>query len=539
MVKALTALGARLRLDGPAVRLIAFGTVLYLVPFYFPRLWIVCWLALWPAIEIAHRSDPKRAAIHGYFLGLAIFVLGVYWLAHVSVLGWLVLSAYLAAYVAAFCLIVSWAGRRRRVPLIVLAPTAWVALELVRAKLFSGFPWLQLGHSQHAFLPIIQIADLAGVYGVSFLLAMGGATLAALRTARGGRSMIQGGVTVAAFVAALAYGFWRVETVATKEGPRIATVQGNIPQSVKLNYTVEQSKASLDKHVKLSWDAMSQKPDLIVWAETMSPGYLNLPGAGYGEWSLLAELSRYELRKLATGSKCHLLIGSIAVQGNPPEDFYNSAFFYAPDMSLLDRYDKVHIVPFGEFVPFGKQFPFLRRIVPVPTDLTPGDDLVVFDGPRGKFGVLICYEDVVPDLARQLRKDGADFAVNMTNDGWFKGSPELEQHNGIAVFRAVENRMGIVRATNTGMSSFISPVGRVHAVLEQNGDRREIEGKLVANVQVSDSRTLYTRIGDTFAWLCAAATLVALLWTFLKPRGAGRGREPCRQPPSPTTTEGV
>ena len=507
-----------MRLDRHAVLLIAFGATLYLVPFYFPSLWIVCWIALWPAIEIAHRSEPKQAALHGYLLGLTIFVVGVYWLVHVSVLGWLVLSAYLAVYVAAFCLLVSWVGRRR-VPLTVLAPTAWVAMELVRAELFSGFPWLQLGHSQHAFLPIIQIADLAGVYGVSFVLAMGGATVAALRTTRGRRSTVQACVTGAVFVAALAYGFWRVETVVTKAGPRIATIQGNIRQSVKLNYTEEQSRESLYKHMKLSRDALSEKPDMIVWPETMSPGYLNLPGTGYGECSRLAELSRQELRKLATDSKCHLLIGSIAVQGNPPEDFYNSAFFYAPDMSLLDRYDKVHIVPFGEFVPFAKQFPFLRNIVPVPTDLTPGDDIVVFDGPRAKFGVLICYEDVVPELARQLRRDGADFAVNMTNDGWFKGSPELEQHNGIAVFRAVENRLGIVRATNTGMSSFISPVGRVHAVLEQNGDRREIEGKLVANVRVSDSRTLYTLIGDAFAWLCAAATAGALLWAFLTPRG--------------------
>ena len=510
---------SRLAKLGPHLRLVALGAALYLIPFYFPRLWVVCWIALWPAIEIAQRSKPRPAALHGYLLGLSIYVLGVYWLMHVSVLGWLVLSAYLAVYVAAFCLIVSWVGRQRQVPLIALAPVVWVALELVRAKLFSGFPWLQLGHSQHAFLPIVQIADLAGVYGVSFLLAMGGAALAAFRTAPGRSAAMQAGATAAVSAAALTYGFWRIETVKTEEGPRLATIQGNIPQSVKLNYTVEQSKAALYKHVKLSWGALSQKPDLIVWAETMSPGYLNLPGTGYGACSLLAELSRQELHKLATGSKCHLLIGSIAVDLGPPQHYYNSAFFYAPDTSLLDRYDKIHIVPFGEFVPFGKQFPFLRNIVPIPTDLSPGRDAVVFDGPGGKFGVLICYEDVVPELARQLRRDGADFAVNMTNDGWFKGSPELEQHNGIAVFRAVENRLGIVRSTNSGMSSFISPLGRVHAVLERNGDRREVEGHLVANVQVSDDRTLYIRTGDAFAWLCAAATAGALLWAFLKPRG--------------------
>jgi len=518
MIKALTALGAWLSLDRRAVRLIAIGAALYLVPFCFPCLWVVSWIALWPAIEIALRSKPRPAARQGYLLGLAIFGLGVYWLVHVSVLGWLALSTYLALYVAAFCLIVSWVGRR--VPLAVLAPTVWVALELVRGELFSGFPWLQLGHSQHPFLPIIQIADLAGVYGVSFLLAMGGAAVAALKTDPGRRSTIPAAITGAAFAAALAYGSWRVETVPTKEGPRIATVQGNIPQSVKLRYTAAQSKAALYKHINLSRATLSQKPDMIVWPETMSPGFLNLPPRGY-DLSWLAELSRQELRKLAVGSKCHLLIGSIAVDLGASPRFYNSAFFYAPDMTLLDRYDKIHIVPFGEFVPFAKQFPFLRKIVPVPNDLTPGDEVVVFDGPRAKFGVLICYEDVVPELARQLRRDGADFAVNMTNDGWFKGSPELEQHNGIAVFRAVENRLGIVRATNTGMSSFISPIGRVHAVLEQNGDRREIEGKLVANVQISGRRTLYTRIGDAFAWLCVAATAGALLWTYLRPRGDG------------------
>ena len=505
-----------------AAWLIALGVALYLLPFYWPGLWVLSWVAIWPAVQIAQRSTPGQAAVRGYLLGLSIFVVGVYWLVHVTVIGWLLLSAYLGAYVGLFTFIIAGVGQRRRVPLFIAAPVFWVALEFVRCNLFSGFPWLQLGHSQHAFLPIIQVADFSGVYGVSFLLAMAGTAASEVpRLLRQPRrspvgktkcAWVSVALTAIAIVCALAYGYWRLNSLHIEQGPRIATVQGNIPQSVKLEYDFDQSVATLHKHIGLSRDAIAQRPDVIVWPETMSPGILNLPAEGFGTHGRLAELCRAELRKLAADASARLLIGTIAVEGVPIERCFNSAFFYSPEMSLLGRYDKVHLVPFGEYVPFRTQLPFLGWFVPTQTDLTPGRDMVLFEVLGHKFGVLICYEDVVPSLARQLRGKGADFVVNITNDGWFRGSAELEQHNGISVFRAVENRLGVVRAANTGMSSFISPTGRVYKALERDGKRREVEGTLVSNVVLCEAKTLYLQIGEGLAWLCVALAVGISIW---------------------------
>ena len=522
------------------VGLAAGAVALYLLPFLWPVLWPTAWVALWPLIELARRSRPRRAALWGYVTGLALFLVGCYWIGHVSWAGWALLCGYLAAYVALFALAIAWISRRCPAPMTLAAPCLWVALEVVRGRLMSGFPWLELGHSQHACLPLIQIADLAGVHGVSFLLAMaagaGSDVLAAIerrdRTrTRLGLAAVPLAATLIACACALGYGLWRLRTLDVKPGPRVAIVQGNIPQALKLSLTQEQALEALGRHVQLSRDTLAQEPDMIVWPETMSPGMLNLPAQGYGWHGQLAERCRAELGKLARDSGAHLLIGSIAVEGSPITTSFNSAFLFGPTRRYLGRYDKMHLVPFGEFIPFRKQFPFLARIVPVPGDMSPGKESSVFDAIGEPFGVLICYEDVVPYLARALRRDGAAFAVNITNDGWFRGSPELDQHNGIAVFRAVENRMGLVRATNTGMSSFISPTGRVHAVLKREGKWREVEGTLVDRVRVSPTRTLFTRVGDAWGWLCVAASAAMLAW-------AARGRSRKSQPDDPIDNDG-
>ncbi len=507
----------------------AATVVLYLLPFFYPAMWITALLALWPMIEMARASRPGAAFLRGYLLGLALFIAGLYWVGHVSVFGLVLLSAIIALYIAIFCWLVARYHGRFRAPFVVAVPALWVAIEFARCNLISPFPWLILGHSQHACLPMIQIADLAGVYGVSFVCALAAAAAAECR--RGKRAALKQCLAAfAVLVLVLGYGVWRIQTLPIHDGPRLAIVQGNIPQSVKLQYTYQQSVQAFMKHVKLSRETAAEKPDLIVWPETMCPGFLDLPPANRGETDLLAEMCRVQLKRLARDLKARLLIGYLSVHFKDRKAVLaNAVRYYAPNAQVLGKYEKMHLVPFGEYKPFEETIPLLKTYVyplveqwcaPI-GNLEPGFEQTIFDLKGRQFGVLICYEDVLPYLARGLRRKGADFAINVTNDGWFKDSLELDQHNTISAFRAVENRIGMVRAANTGMSSFISPTGEVYAVLRRQGRHREVEGWCAANVRTCPTRTLYTRVGEAWAWLCviAAVGLVALPRRMSQPLG--------------------
>jgi apolipoprotein N-acyltransferase len=276
----------------------------------------------------------------------------------------------------------------------------------------------------------------------------------------------------------------------------------------------EQQVLNLEKYFNLSKQIFGEEIDLLVWPETMVPGLLNIDPALTGR--KIDERSQELVKSLAIQAKSNLLMGGTAIGlAEDGQRFYNSAFFYNKEGKFIRRYDKIHLVPFGEYTPLKSIFPFLARLVPYEVGLSSGRERTIFEldtvrGNKYRFGVVICYEDTVAPLVREFKKGGADFILNITNDGWFRDSAELDMHLTIMVFRAVENRVGMVRAANTGISSFVSPVGEIYAEFSKDNKRREIEGVLISKIilQEKGGNTWYTSCGDVFAIFCTAVSII-------------------------------
>ena len=516
---------------------LAGATVLLLVAPYMPvggaPLAPLAFVALVPFAALLERTSLPRMLLLSYLTGVAFFCVGIGWLASTTVIGWLALCLYLALYFALTAVGVRAVRRLIGLPMALALPMAWTSAEFIRAWLLTGLPWLQLGHTQNEWVTLVQVADVAGVYGVSFIIAaINGLIFDALCAARIAKASTEDGrwqrvAWMAAGVAAmlgadLGYGLFRLHTTQLTPGPKLAVVQANIPQDVKHDPSMEARRRSFDTHIALSRLALTghasstdDKPvDLIVWPETMIPGVLN---DDTDPWS--AEM-RQRLTELARRGRCRLLVGGTCIPGGTDgETVYNSAYYIDPVGGAdrpVERYDKMHLVPFGEYVPLKRLLWFLLPVVPYEMGFSPGEVATTFDLVGSRFGVFICFEDIFPQLVGQFfgSEREVDFLINISNDGWFGDSFELDQHLAITRFRAIENRIGIVRATNTGISAFIAPTGRVHSVLEQDGRRRLVAGYLVDRVMLDARRTLYTRWGDAFAWanlgLCAALVAFGL-----------------------------
>jgi len=469
------------------------------------------WVALVPWLVLVAVSSPRGAALGSLGVGLAVNVVLVSWLRHVTIAGWLALAFYLSLYYLAFGVIVRWARARRRWPLALLVPVAWTALEYLRSILFTGFPWFLLGHTQYRNLPFVQIADVTGVYGVTFALGMvngfvadvvlqrlgRGARKDALKVplSAGPRPLLVRGCAAGLLVALLyAYGFIRLGECVLSPGPKVCLVQGNIPQSLKNSPREGDAARVLQLHLDLSMQARGRDVDLLVWPETSMPA---IPAAAAA------------VRQMARGIGSHLLIGSIGYE-REPKRIFNSAYYFSPEARFLGRYDKIHPVVFGEYTPLAEYLPFLKRLRPaiMGPDLSPGMYRSPFvlarpGKPARRFVVTICYEDTEPRVARRLIRGGADFMVNVTNDGWFPSDAEVAQHLAICTFRAIENRVPIARCANTGISAFIRPTGAIQSRLLVRGRYRgdDVQGILTDTLQMGNQAGLYTRIGDVFALL--------------------------------------
>lgn len=482
------------------------------------------WIALLPwLVLIGTRESPPVVA--SFLIGAVFFIYNSSWLGYVTYPGWLGLSLYQTMYFVAFAVACSFVYRTLRIPLFLFAPFLWVAQEYLRSFVLSGFPWFFLAHTQYSYLSIIQMSDITGAYGVSFIVVIINACFAdgILRWLGGKQPHMPVTLAFAISLVPLSYGMFSLAGLQIEEGPRLSLIQGNIPMSLKMDRSLRQNVENLNKYLELSRQIEPAGVDLVVWPETSIPGLLNIDPGLFGRE--IDRLSQSSISKLAKELHTNLLIGGISLDPDSAakEDkvFYNSAFFYKPDGTLTERYDKLHLVPFGEYTPLKDYFPFLRRMVPYQTGLTPGTDWHLFnlecqDLRKFRFATLICYEDTIPQVVRRFKRLGADFMINITNDGWFGDSAELDQHLAIMVLRAVENRVGIVRAANTGISAFVAPTGDVYTLLHNEGKRREVEGVLEANVLLSPGESWYTAHGDIFAQICLAITVGLLLGPTLR-----------------------
>ena len=488
------------------VPLLIAGGVLGALAFPVTNWWPLAWIWLLPALLSALVLPPRAAFRDAWLEGTVFFVLLLRWLDHTfrhySAIPWpltwlpiLLLAAYCALYVGLAGAWVAWV-RARRGPGLALATVAplWVAGEWLRGWLMDGFPWGLAGYSQHQVLPIIQIAELTGVYGVSFLLVAVNCALAAL-LALGWRRALPGLVAAGAGVlAVLAFGWSALGQTGTPGGQaRLAVIQPNIAQTLKWDPT--RHAEIMDVYEALTREAArpvevadpTSRPLAVIWPETAATIFLR------GDPALLGRLER-----LSAELRMPLLVGSVDRREQPRLQFLNSAFFLT-GQGITGKYDKIHLVPFGEYVPLAWLIGFVRSWAEFISDFGAGDRPTIMPLPGAPFGTVICYEVIFPDLFRRGVIAGAAFMANITNDAWFGETSGPWQHLGTVPLRAVENRVAIARAANTGVSAFVDPSGRVRRTLAL-GER----GVLTDRLPLRHRETLYARWGDWFVYACLA-----------------------------------
>ena len=522
-----------------------------LLPFSFPHFdlaWLA-WIALVPLHLALSSLPPRRALSIGWVAGLAAFIGIVWWVItamHVygkmplgpSYAVMVLLAGYLGLYVGLYAGGVSLLRGSNLPGLIVTAPSLWVALELLRTYFLSGFPWELLGYSQYRWLTVIQMADVTAVYGVSFLIVMVNVALAELvawaipmtQPAQSSREPFPLKPVLAAGVAlatALLYGSLRLNDQGAATGDRsiaIRLVQANIDQAHKWDaaYLLD----TLDRYQRLSKDG-SAGSDLIIWPEAATP-FLFEQQTPY----------RAEVSQLVKSQGVPLLFGSPArryYENGAPYNL-NSAYLLDAEGLMAGRYDKQHLVPFGEYIPLKSSLLFfLEKLVEgigdfeagrEPTVLTVPPKMAPLDaqtattrsGPGARFGTVICYEVIFPDLVRRFVDRGADFMVTITNDAWFGRSAAAAQHFSMVVFRAVENRTAFARAANTGISGFIDRDGRI-----QQASPIFEEGAYTGRLRIGHSPTFYSKYGDVFAYGCAIIAAVFTLAAWRQGRREVRG----------------
>ena len=367
-----------------------------------------------------------------------------------------------------------------------------------------------MGYSQSFNLPVIQIADITGVYGVSFLIILVnfGIYLALRKAPK--RFYILFFIFLL-FASVLAYGHGRIRRIYPTQNLKVALIQGNIPQEMK--WDPRYREFIIDKYTYLTKKSFEENPRLVIWPETSLPGYLDE-----------ADLKK-RIINLAKSGDAHLLIGTLRAEN---DKFYNSATLISNEGEILESYDKIHLVPFGEFVPFGRLISRVRNFIDKPIgDFDRGREFTVFTfkvrdalfRPERirkttefyKFAGLICFEDIFPDLSRRFVKRGARFLINMTNDAWFGKTAAPYQHAEGSVFRAVENRVPVLRAANTGFSCMIDHRGKVIKRVNVEGDEIFVDGYAVGAITPVFAKTFYTRFGDVFSWICIVIVLAGLV----------------------------
>jgi apolipoprotein N-acyltransferase len=387
------------------------------------------------------------------------------------------------------------AGARRlqRLPAaarIVTIAGLWTGLELLRSRVLTGAPWDLLGHALSPSPLWMQTADFGGVYAVSFAcmaIAACGAELGrAPRTA----------VVTALAVAGIWAGYGALRLTQERDGDetvRIALVQGNVPNAWRVD--PGRAEESFRAFADATAGALAERPALVVWPEN-AINFLLEPNPRFG-----GDIARL----LGPGGPVLLIGGPRFVQREPGRaEFFNAAYLIAPDGAVAASYDKRRLVPFTEYAPIPR-IPALGWRFDSPGDYTPGRTPTVFREPV-PFGVLICFEAIYPDLARDLVTGGAELLLNISNDAWFGTTAGLEQHFTIAAFRAVEQRRALARATNTGITALVGPSGRVLARFPT-----QQRGAWTVDVPLRRGQTLYCRAGDAFAWIATALAVTGLL----------------------------
>lgn len=504
---------------GPAL----ISGILLVLCFPTMDLFLVAWFALVPLLLLLYDKGPRDAFKTGMVFGVPYFFGTLYWIYHsinhygglslpASIAIVVLLCLYLSIYTGIFALLFSVAIKRTKLPALLIAPVFWTVLEFLRSYIFTGFPWSSIGYSQYKFLTIIQIADITGIYGVSFLVvAFNGALADAFLIRRRTRDMplfpssqtMAGFVILSVFlVVCIVYGQVRLNQDRPGKLIKVSAVQGNIEQDMKWEPSSQDEVLSIYKDLSLK--AATSHPALIVWPETAVP-------------FMFKSDKRYtqELIDFQKQLGSYLLFGSVIIKGKKNDRLIlsNSAVLLDDNGTLSYIYDKIHLVPFGEYVPLRKILFFIDKLVVGIGDYASGDSHLRATTPYGDFGTLICYEIIFPGLVRKFYSTGGDFMVTITNDAWFGRTTGPYQHFSMAVFRAVENRKPVIRAANTGISGFIDSNGRILSRTELF--QRTV---LTQEIKTDSKRSFYSRYGDLFSYVWIIFSVVLLVNIFGKSR---------------------
>ncbi|MDM8516285.1 apolipoprotein N-acyltransferase [Desulfobacterales bacterium HSG16] len=517
----------------------------------FPKVgmdWLI-WVAIVPVLAAVSNSSRISAFALGFICGLVHHLTLEYWVVNTmrtfgglhffpAILILILFASYLGIYVGIFSYILS-SLCKTPVKCLVISPFLWVALEYVRSFLFTGFPWEFVGCSQFKHLYLIQISNISGVYGLSFIIIFSNAVLFFLyqhlrkkkwhgelvsRTV-----VVRAGVVLVCLLAGnLLYGKWSVNCTDREidgaQKKRVSVIQGNIAQNEK--WSSDARNKITEKYIRLSEQAgkdatdlpsnfppdsppdspLDSLPDMIVWPEAAMPFVFQLHQG-----------PTKQVKQMVRKMKTFLLAGGPYVEKNGEDiAYYNSAWLIGPDGDVKGRYDKSHLVPFGEYVPLRQWLPFVGKIIEQIGDMSPGRDIKpLHTGERQTdpitgplvIGPLVCYEGIFSDLSGKMASRGAQFLVNITNDAWYGTSSAPYQLFSMSVFRAVETKRSLVRAANTGISGFIDPAGRI------TGSTKLFENAVMTrDIPILNTKTLYAAWGDVFGIACTFFTFAGLIF---------------------------
>jgi apolipoprotein N-acyltransferase len=530
----------------------------------------LAWVSLVPFIlACSPDAKPKSLALAAYLVSLCYWLGNLYWIAPITLLGWATFCLYTALFWPILALCLRYC-RIKKIPLFLAAPVLFVGAERLQGLFLGGFFWRFLAHSQYQNITIIQIADIVGAAGISFLIAMVNGLLAELIIASRQKQLLKinlfakTGLVSVAVIATIFYGRWRINQSDefVTQGPMVASLQSNVPQWIKTE-ALRGEPESAEKTAQELFDELMEKSvasaqasvELVIWPETMVQATLNDEVLIYFDPNSQAMLFDRALSEHAANN-AYLLIGAysgkVGFRNDDPvwAARYNTALLYRPD-GLKDpkRYSKMHLVLFGEVLPFRKSCPLLFNLLmkfnPYGYDhsLDPGTEYTVFemagsntnstsalDSRPYKFSVIICYEATIPALVRRfaLDKQGRkqiDWLINISNDGWFVRfkdekvlpSTELAQHMAICVFRAVENRLSIVRSVNTGISCIIDTLGHVKngslagTLPDKAIERQGIAGWFADKLPIDKRTTFFSKYGQWLDFCCALCLLLFII----------------------------
>jgi apolipoprotein N-acyltransferase len=490
-------------------------TVLAYPPFHLLVPSFVCVVpAVWLLAAADRDARPvRRRVVQGFWYGLLTQGALLYWMVialwhftPLSGLGYAATILILATYSAVLFGATGEVVRRTGLPVAVVFPVFWVALEWwVGHQGDVAFPWLGLGTSLTGYPTLVQIAEVIGARGVTFLLVVANVLLATAWLERAHpRASWRLGAVAMSVLAALAYGTWRERTIAVRPVGTIALIQPNVGFDEK--WQADRARAIFDDLLVLSREAIEAgRPDMVIWPEAAVPRYFP-----YRPWEAA-------IGALARDHRVPVLVGGLDsnVFGPGEGDYenWNAAFVFDTTGSRdpYPAYHKRYLVPITERVPFVNPDWFDLRWFGGFERGGPGS---VYDVGPGRFGVIICYESAFENLSREYRAQGADYIANITNDAWFGETSAPRQHLAHLVMRAIENRVGVARAANTGITGFVDPLGRI-TDRTRLGERTYVVG----TVWTTDVRTLYTRLGDWVGLLCLVGTGTLLVAAFVRKAG--------------------